>query len=132
MARPCIGIANQGHAYHKGNPQSPSMNRAECAYASQHFLAFLRQVGPIEAAWAMNTVLETLMELPKGADHVAAAQTALEEALAEFDELAPAANIEPAEGDIEPAEGDGEASLTEGSTPAASAKQPAKKPGKAS
>ena len=95
------------------------MNRAECAYASQHFLAFLRQVGPIEAGWAMNTVLETLMELPKGADHVAAAETALEESLAEFDELAPAASIEPAEGD-------GEALLAEGSTPAASAKKSGK------
>jgi hypothetical protein len=97
------------------------MNRVECAYASQHFLAFLRQVGPIEAAWVMNTVLETLMELPSGQDHVAAAQTALEESLAEFDELAPAASIEAAEGD-------GEALLAEGSTPAA----PAKKSGKAS
>lgn len=97
------------------------MNRAECAYASQHFLAFLRQVGPIEAAWVMNTVLETLVELPPGQDHVAAAQTALEDSLAEFDELAPAASIEPAEGD-------GEALLAEKSTPAA----PAKKPGKAS
>ena len=95
------------------------MSRNECAYASQHFLAFLRQVGPIEAAWAINTVLETLMELPKGADHVAAAETALEESLAEFAELAPAASIEPAEG---------EALLAEASTPAA----PAKKPGKAS
>ena len=121
MAWPCIGIANQGHAYHKGNPQSPSMSRAECAYASQQFLAFLKQVGPIEAVWAMNTVLETLRERPKGSDHVAAAQTALEESLAEFDELAPAASIEPAEGD-------GEALLAERSTPAA----PAKKSGKAS
>ena len=95
------------------------MNRVECAYASQHFLAFLRQVGPIEAAWVMNTVLETLVELPPGQDHVAAAQTALEDSLAEFDELAPAASIEPAEG---------EALLAEGSRPAA----PAKKPGKAS
>ena len=94
------------------------MNRVECAYASQHFLAFLRQVGPIEAAWVMNTVLETLVELPKGADHVAAAETALEESLAEFDELAPDASIEPAEG---------EAILADGSTAA-----PAKKPGKAS
>ena len=97
------------------------MNRVECAYASQHFLAFLRQVGPIEAAWTMNTVLEALVELPPGHDHVAAAETALEESLKEFDELAPAASIEPAEGD-------GEALLAEGSTPAA----PAKKPGKAS
>ena len=95
------------------------MNRAECAYASQHFLAFLRQVGPIEAAWVMNTVLETLMELPPGHDHVAAAETALEDSLAEFDELAPAASIEPAEG---------EALLAEGSISAA----PAKKAGKAS
>ena len=121
MAWPCIGIANQGHAYHKGNPQSPSMSRAECAYASQQFLAFLKQVGPIEAVWAMNTVLETRRERPKGSDHVAAAQTALEESLAEFDELGPAASIESAEGD-------GEALLGEGSTPA----PPAKKPGKAS
>ena len=95
------------------------MSRNECAYASQHFLAFLRLVGPIEAAWAMNTVLETLVELPPGQDHVAAAETALEESLAEFDELAPDASIEPAEGD-------GEALLGEGSTPA----PPAKKPGK--
>ena len=94
------------------------MNRVECAYASQHVLAFLRQVGPIEAAWAMNTVLETLVELPPGQDHVAAAETALEESLAEFDELAPAASIEPAEG---------EALLADGVAAA-----PAKKPGKAS
>jgi hypothetical protein len=97
------------------------MNRNECAYAAQHFLAFLKRVGPIEAAWVMNTVLETLMELPKGAGHVAAAEKALEEALTEFDDLAPAASIEPAEGD-------GEALLAEGSTPAA----PAKKSRKAS
>jgi hypothetical protein len=121
MAWPCVGIANQGHDYHKGDSQSPSMNRNECSYASQHFLAFLRQVGPIEAAWAMNTVLETLMELPPGHDHVAAAETALEESLTEFDELAQAASIEPAEGD-------GEALLAEGSTPEA----PAKKSSKAS
>ena len=95
------------------------MSRVECAYASQRFLDFLKQVGPIEAAWAMNTVLETLVDLPPGQDHVAAAETALEDSLAEFDELAPAASIEPAEG---------EALLAEASTPAA----PAKKPGKAS
>ena len=100
------------------------MNRVECAYASQHFLTFLRQVGPIEAAWAIKTVLKTLMELPPGQDHVAAAQTALEDSLAEFDELAPAASIEPAKGDG----GDGQALLAEGFTPAA----PAKKSGKAS
>jgi hypothetical protein len=118
MAWPCNGIANQGHAYHKGDPQSPSMNRNECAYAAQHFLTFLKQVGPIEAAWAMNTVLPTLMELPPGHDHVAAAQTALEESLKEFDDLAQVASSEPAEGD-------GEALLAEASTPAA----PVKKPG---
>lgn len=92
------------------------MNRNECAYASQQILAFLRQVGPIEAAWAMNTVIETLLELPPGSDHVAAAETALAESLAKFDELAPAASIEPAEGD-------GEALLAEGSTPASSDKK---------
>jgi hypothetical protein len=119
MARPCVGIANQGHAYHKGEPQSLSMNRAECAYASQHCLAFLKQVGPIEAAWAMNTVLETLIELPPGHDHVSAATTALEESLTEFDELAPAASIEPADGG-------GEALLAEGSTPGVPAKKSSK------
>jgi hypothetical protein len=94
------------------------MNRNECAYAAQHFLAFLKQVGPIEATWAMNTVSETLRELPPGHDHVAAAQTALEEALTEFDEAASS----------EPADGGGEALLAEGLTP----EPPAKKSGKAS
>jgi hypothetical protein len=97
MAKPCIGIANQGHAYHKGDPQLPSMIRNECSYASHQLLAFLRQVGPIEAAWAMNTVLETLVELPPGNDHVAAAEMALKESLAEFDELAQVASSEPAD-----------------------------------
>lgn len=97
------------------------MNRTECAYAAQQFLAFLKQVGPIEAAWAMNTVLPTLMELPPGNDHVAAAQTALEESLARFDDLAQAASSEPA--DV-----GGEALLAEGLTP----EPPAKKSGKAS
>ena len=73
------------------------MNRNECAHAAQLFLAFLKQVGPIEAAWAMNTVLETLVELPPGNDHVAAAMTALDESLAEFDELAQVASSEPAD-----------------------------------
>jgi hypothetical protein len=121
MARPGFGIANQGHAYHEGDPESPSMNRNECAYAAQHFLAFLNQVGPIEAAWAMNTVLETLMELPPGNDHVAAAETALKESLAEFDELAQVASSEPADGG-------GEALLAEGLSP----EPTAKKSGKAS
>jgi len=121
MAWPCIGIDNQGHAYHEGDPESPSMNRNECAYAAQHFLAFLKQVGPIEAAWAMNTVLETLMELPPGNDHVAAARKALEESLAEFDELAQVASSEPADA------GEKEL-LTDEHTP----KPPAKKSGKAS
>jgi hypothetical protein len=97
------------------------MNRTECAYAAQHFLAFLKQVGPIEAAWAMNTVLETLMELPKDVDHVAAAEKAFEEALTEFDDLAQVASSEPADGG-------GEALLAEELTP----KPPAKKSGKAS
>jgi hypothetical protein len=43
----------------------------------------------------MNTVLETLMELPPGNDHVAAAETALKESLAEFDELAEGLTPEP-------------------------------------
>ena len=97
------------------------MNRNECAYAAQHFLAFLNIAGPIEAAWAMNTVLPTLMELPPGHDHMAAAQTALEESLKEFDELAQVASSEPADGG-------GDALLADGITPA----PPAKKSGKAS
>ncbi len=97
------------------------MNRIECAYAAQHFLAFLKHVGPIEAAWAINTVLETLMELPPGNDHVAAAEKAFEEALTEFDALAQVASSEPADGG-------GEALLAEGLTP----EPPAKKSDKAS
>jgi hypothetical protein len=97
------------------------MNRNECAYAAQHFLAFLRQVGPIEAAWAMTTVLETLEDLPPGSDHVAAAETALDKSLTEFDELAQVASSEPADGG-------GETLLAEGLTP----EPPAKKSGKAS
>jgi hypothetical protein len=123
------------------------MNRNECAYAAQYFLTFLKHVGPNEAAWAMNAVLPTLMELPPGHDHVAAAQTALKESLKEFDELAQAASSEPAaaaetapeesltESDglaqvasSEPADGGGEALLADGITP----KPPAKKSGKAS
>jgi hypothetical protein len=123
MARPCIGITNQGHAYHEGDPPSPSMsmNRNECAYAAQHIQTFLKQVGPIEAAWAMNTALETLAELPPSNDHVAAVMTALDESLAEFDELAHAASNEPADGG-------GEALLADELKP----KPPAKKTGKAS
>lgn len=95
------------------------MNSNECAYASEHFLAFLRQVGPIEAAWAMNAVLPTLMELLPGHDHVAAAQTALEESLKEFDDLAQVASSEPADGG-------GDALLADGITPAPLAKKSGK------
>jgi hypothetical protein len=95
------------------------MNRNDCAYAAQHFLAFLRQVGPIEAAWAMNTVLEPLMELPPGSDHVAAAVTALDESLTEFDDLAQVPSSEPADGG-------GEALLAEGLTPEPTAKKTSK------
>jgi hypothetical protein len=97
------------------------MSHNECAYAAQHFLAFLKQVGPIEAAWAMNTALKRLEDLPPGNDHVAAAEKAFEEALTEFDELAQVASSEPADGG-------GEALLAEGLTP----KPTAKKSGKAS
>jgi hypothetical protein len=95
------------------------MNRKECAYAAQHFLAFLKQVGPIEAAWVMNTVLEPLMERPPEHDHVAVAEKALEEALTEFDALAQVASSEPADGG-------GEALLAEGLTPEPTAKSSGK------
>jgi hypothetical protein len=109
-----------GNAYRKGDPQLPSMT-TERAYAAQQLTAFLKQVGPVEAVWAMNTVLESFMELPKGADHVAAAATALDESMEEFAELAEAASSEPATGS-------GEALPAEEFTP----EPPTKKPGKAS
>jgi hypothetical protein len=73
------------------------MQREECAYAAEQLTAFLKTVGPVEAAWAMNAALETLMERPTGDDHVAAVVTALDESLAEFDEQAQAVAGEPAE-----------------------------------
>ncbi len=65
------------------------MNERE--FAAQQLLGFLKQVGPIEAVWAMTTALEALEALPH--DHVAAAAAALDESIAEFSELAEAAEL---------------------------------------
>lgn len=49
-------------------------------YAAQRLLEFLRQVGPLEAIWAMTTALEELQDLSADNDHVAAAARAFAEA----------------------------------------------------
>lgn len=59
------------------------MTTADREYAAQQLLAFLGQVGPLEAIWAMTTALEELQELPASNDHVAAAARAFAEAQAE-------------------------------------------------
>lgn len=69
---------------------------AERDYAAKHLMAFLRLVGSVEAVWAMTTALEALMDLP--VDHVAAAATALDESMAEFEELAQRPIDKPADG----------------------------------
>ena len=71
------------------------MNERE--FAAQKLLAFLKQVGPIEAVWAMTTALEALRALPVGEDHVAAAAAALDESIAEFSDLAEPAETPPGE-----------------------------------
>ena len=59
------------------------MTTADREHAAKHLLAFLGQVGPLEAIWAMTTALEELQDLPASNDHVAAAVRALSEAQAE-------------------------------------------------
>ena len=71
------------------------MNERE--FAAQKLLAFLKQVGPIEAVWAMTTALEALEALPVGEDNVSAATAALDESIAEFSDLAEAAETPPGE-----------------------------------
>lgn len=82
------------------------MNERE--YAAQQLLVFLKQVGPVEAVWAMTTALEPLLALPH--DHVAAAAAALDESIADapFSEPAPTPEptAPPAATDLVP-EGDG-------------------------
>jgi hypothetical protein len=73
------------------------MTTADREHAAQHLLAFLQQVGPLEAIWAMTTALEELQEQPLSSDHVANARRAFAESLAEADELAAqAAAVAPA------------------------------------
>jgi hypothetical protein len=63
------------------------MTTADREHAAQHLLAFLQQVGPLEAIWAMTTALEELQEQPLSSDHVANARRAFAESVAEADEL---------------------------------------------
>ena len=72
------------------------MTTADREYAAQQLLAFLGQVGPLEAIWAMTTALEELQELPASNDHVAAAARALAEAQADVSEPPEEATAAPA------------------------------------
>jgi hypothetical protein len=65
------------------------MNERE--FAAQKLLAFLKQVGPIEAVWAMTAALEALKARPEELEHTAAVAAALDESIAEFSDLAEAA-----------------------------------------
>ena len=49
----------------------------EREYASNQLLAFLAQVGPVEAQWAMQTALAAFQDLPASEDHIAAVHRAL-------------------------------------------------------
>jgi hypothetical protein len=82
-----------GPAYVEGAESFAGMNERE--FAAQQLLPFLKQVGPIEAVWAMTTALEALEALPE--DPVAAAAAALDESIAEFSDLAEAAETPPGE-----------------------------------
>jgi hypothetical protein len=96
------------------------MNERE--FAAQKLLAFLKQVGPIEAVWAMTTALEEVLALPVGEDHVAAAAAALGESIAEFSDLAEAAETPPGE-QTEPTDAVGDPPVAD---PAESGKKAAK------
>lgn len=67
-------------------------------HAAQQLMAFLTQVGPLEAVWAMTTALEALNDLPASEDHVAAAAQAFSEEQAEVSEMAEAAAASAAKG----------------------------------
>lgn len=62
------------------------MTIADREHAAQLLLAFLGQVGPLEAIWAMTTALESINELPSSADHVAVARRLFAETLSEWQE----------------------------------------------
>ena len=95
-------LNRSGPAYVEGVESFAGMNERE--FAAQKLLDFLKQVGPIEAVWAMTTALEALVALPE--DHVAAAAAALDESIAEISDLAEAAETPPAEQTEPPAAGD--------------------------
>lgn len=85
------------------------MTTADREYAAQQLLAFLRQVGPLEAIWAMTTALEELQDQPAGRDHVAAAARALAEEQADVSnppEGATAAPTKPRAKKVPAAEGE--------------------------
>lgn len=62
------------------------MTIADREHAAQLLLAFLGQVGPLEAIWAFNTALESLGNLPASADHVAVVRRSFAETLSEWQE----------------------------------------------
>lgn len=111
----------------------------ERAYAAEQLLSFLKHVGPIEAVWALTTALEELLDLTPGADHVAAADLALKESLAEFEELAALPEVPPAGEPVlpppfDPEDGDqgGEALVAETPPTEPPAPEAPKKTGRAS
>lgn len=68
----------QGRTYIVGTkPCSQMTTAADREHAARHLLEFLRQAGPVEAAWAMSTALAALADLPVDSDYVAAAAHAL-------------------------------------------------------
>lgn len=95
-------LNRSGPAYVEG--VEPFAGMTEREFAAQKLLDFLKQVGPIEAVWAMTTALEALVALPE--DHVAAAAAALDESIAEISDLAEAAETPPGEQTDPPAAGD--------------------------
>ena len=81
--------------------QTDRMTTADREHAAQQLLAFLGQVGPLEAAWAMTTALEVLHEQPASMDHVATAAQAFAKAKVEACEQENAASPETAIKDVE-------------------------------
>lgn len=59
------------------------MTHADRDHAAKLLLAFLGQVGPLEASWALRAALNAIQDLPASADQVAAAAEALTTALDE-------------------------------------------------
>lgn len=76
------------------------MTTADREHAAQQLLAFLGQVGPLEAVWAMTTAVKVLEGQPASLDHVATVAQAFAEAKTKTCELE--ASTETAVAEVEP------------------------------